>query len=471
MRMKYTFLACLTLTVTLAASADRPSVVAFAERGNINKERSFKRVSPIDNTIYRAGHETVYFWDGRRWARALEIDKSYYPNGDLKAVVNYDVEERAYSRVSYIYNENGKPIEQLTEAMVDNVWVNNSLTVAKFDELAPDFQSFFGRYGWAENDWALEFGNNYPIFRNVAGAVDSAFREANLGEIFDPIARLNNTVNADGVVTSTRYIELNSNYKWEEVFDIRDIEWETTDGQVLNFDYMDYVGGNNLISKANLYYRNKLDAKISGVYPNDFESTVKFEFTDGSYMALSRVYIDEATKSYSESRVLVYEDQGESITEEDIYTYIFDEYGNPLEEMREVLDNGVVVFKGASKNVYTYNEYGQAVEKVWSEYNADTGEYDNYSRTVASDFRDVKELGTLGVDNLATTDIAYSIEGSVLDAYGVNTIRVVSLDGKQLLSAAGEGNIKVDLTSLSPGMYVVCLSSDKATKTVKIAIK
>ena len=112
-------------------------------------------------------------------------------------------------------------------------------------------------------------------------------RQANLGEIFDDIAKVENTLSDDGKsIVASAITEMESLDSWEEVLDLRNITWHNTDGQVMAFDVDDYARGNNRVASAESYYEGELDATLTGTYANDFEGTLRFDFTDGSVLEI-----------------------------------------------------------------------------------------------------------------------------------------------------------------------------------------
>ena len=58
------------------------------------------------------------------------------------------------------------------------------------------------------------------------------------------------------------------------------------------FDVDDYARGNNRVASAESYYEGALDATLTGTYANDFEGTLRFDFTDGSVLEISSEYTD-----------------------------------------------------------------------------------------------------------------------------------------------------------------------------------
>ncbi len=153
--------------------------------------------------------EVVSNWDEENevWVEAILGEYSYDAYGRTQSMIQRDLLEGGdLMRVSYEYDENGNIVLQFTEQSADEgaTWRGSERRVKVYDTVVKNFAAENLVYMWYNNSWTLMAGNKYPISRSANGLITSVARQANLGEIFDDIAKVENTLSDDGRALSHR---------------------------------------------------------------------------------------------------------------------------------------------------------------------------------------------------------------------------------------------------------------------------
>ena len=472
---------CVSSVASQAASLDAKML---SKRFNltaskpVSKDKTLLRraAASDDKAIIKPYKERMDLWMGDEWVTVSEATIDY----DLQGrIIQYDArdledeEENIINRTATEYDADGRIIA-ITESTSEDgglTWRNDQKKDYAYDDVVTSFRTLVSTSSWTASGWVISMANRYPIVRNDAGSITQVERQVYYMDDYDPTARVTNQVDKENpaLVVATRVDEISSyNLQWEENFDLRDIEWHSTDGQVMNFDLTDFLGGTNRITKGMLYYENEPNAEVTGEYPSDFEATVKFELPDG-YMILSRMYTDETTGSYYDSKVLVYEEDGETFTEEDLITYLIDDHGNVVEVNQVSMEQGEVIWYASERYVYLYNEDGAPLEIVTAIYDEDEKIYINDFRQIYSAFKHVAGISAPE----AASAPAWSIQGNILKVKSASPadVRVVGLDGKTVASALPATDVTIDLAPLTPGLYIVQTVSPDGASTFKIAVR
>lgn len=489
------FAAAALLCGTVAADAAPARAKAYAKKKTVRVDRKRARaLAEQANVQYLPLKETVSVWDedAEEWVEATATEFTYDANGRAATCVESDlIEEGEKLRLSYTYDANGGVVLQLTEASSDDgaTWVNNERRIKAYDPVVTDFATENLIYRW-DNGWLLSSGNKYPVTRSAGGAVTTVTRQAPIADSFEDIARVTNTVSADGkTVTSSAITEMSYNgvaYSWDEVVDLRNIVWHNTDGQVMAFDVEDYARGANRVASAESYYEDELEATLTGTYSNEFEGSLLFDFYDGSTLEISTAYTDKSTGSYVDTYELSYFDYPEDeedvngdgvfddgdmvlYVEKETYEVTYDSHGNIVKEAFAGYYNDELEFAGGIINEYVYNADGAMTQMT--AYNYDFDEEDRMP-----DYRiDVTEFQSFaGVDGvLAEGSASISVAGRTLTVSGTaaSTLTVVALDGRTVATASGEGSYSVALDGLASGVYVAAVSTGADTVTAKIMLR
>jgi len=444
------------------------------------------------NVKYLPLKEVVSNWDEKNevWVEAILGEYSYDAYGRTQSMIQRDLLEGGdLMRVSYEYDESGNIVLQFTEQSADEgaTWRGSERRVKVYDTVVKNFATENLVYMWYNNSWTLMAGNKYPISRSANGLITSVARQANLGEIFDDIAKVENTLSDDGKsIVASAITEVESLDSWEEVLDLRNITWHNTDGQVMAFDVDDYARGNNRVASAESYYEGALDATLTGTYANDFEGTLRFDFTDGSVLEISSEYTDEATGSFVDTYAVKYwtlpEDEedinGDGIIDEndvvlvyevETYAVTYDEHGNVVKEESAMYIDDELLFNGGIINEYVYNDNG-AVTQMTS-YGFEFDEEERWPDVLinVTDFYEFAGVADVVADGCATITVAGRVV--TVNAAAASTFTLTALDGKTVATAAGEGSYTVSLDGLASGIYIATVSTGTDTVTSKIVLR
>lgn len=477
---------------TVAADAAPARAKSFIKKKTVQVDRKHVRaLAEQANVKYLPLKETVSTFDedAEEWVAASEVEYTYDAYGRVATSVERDLEEGGMTRLTYTYDEEGRVTGQVTQVSSDEgaTWVNSEYRKKTYDTVVPDFVTESIIYYWTGSDWAVSYGNLYPVVRTSTGLVASVARQAPMGDGYEDIAKVTNTASADGKTISRSVItEMNHAGGWDELVDLRDIVWHNTDGQVMAFDLEDYAIGANRVTSASSYYEGELEATLIGTYTNDFEGTLRFDFLDDSWLEIANEWTDEATKSYITSKEVSYFDYPEEeedingdgviddndmilYIEKEIYSATNDEHGNLVKEESAFYLNDEPEFVGGIINEYEYNADGAMTQMTAYSY-----EFDEEERY--PDVRvDVTAFHTFaGVENVvADGKTTVSVTGRTLTVSGAaaSTLTVVALDGKTVATAAGEGSYSVALDGLAAGVYVATVSTGAETVTTKIALR
>lgn len=444
------------------------------------------------NVKYLPLKEVVSNWDedNEVWVEAILGEYSYNAYGRTQSLLQHDLlEDGELMRVSYEYDENGNIVLQLTEQSVDEgaTWNGSERRVKAYDTIVKNFATESLIYMWYNDAWTLMAGYKYPIARSANGLITSVSRQANLGEMFDDIAKVENTLSEDGTsIVASAITEMKSMDNWEEVLDLRNIKWHNTDGQVMAFDVEDYARGNNRVASAESYYEGELEATLKGTYANDFEGTLRFDFTDGSVLEISSEYTDEATGSFIDTYAVKYwtlpEDEedinGDGIIDEndvvlvyevETYAVTYDDHGNIVKEESAMYVDDELQFNGGVINEYEYNDNGAMTQMTSYGFEFDEEERWPDIRINVTDFYEFAGVADVVADGRATITVAG--RAVAVNAAAASTFTLTALDGKSVATAAGEGSYTVALDGLASGIYIATVSTGADTVTAKIVLR
>lgn len=494
------FVASTLVAGGLTASAAGGRAKAFSKKSveKIDRKKAARaqaRAAAVKNLPTK---EAFYLWDeeAQEWVHLYNTEFSYTPSGKIAVTTEIDVESDGESqvRITNTYNDADALVSVVTATSEDagETWENSQKTEYTYDAVVPSFALSNLIYYWTDDAWELGYGNQYDITRNDKGVVTSVSRMAPYEGKMDPIAKVENTLSADGAtVSALKVTELKEDWTtgdiaWEENFDLRDIVWNNTDGQTLRFDIEDYARGANRVKSAESWYGGEKEASITGAYPNAFEGEMTFSFTDGSEMIIGTRYTDEATGSYEDYSDLTFfegpdddlngdgiinNDDRMIVNENEVIAVKYDQFGNVVSEEQTLLIDGEIEEAYGTKWTYTYNEDNVVTEVVVTVFDPDSNEYYNDQRMVLSDFI---AAGDSGVGNVgaAAGDISYTLRGRTLTviAAGAAKVAVTALDGKLVASAEGEGVCTLDLSALAAGVYVISVKTASGAKVIKAVL-
>ena len=148
-------------------------------------------------------------WDEENevWVEAILGEYSYDAYGRTQSMIQRDLLE-VVTLCAFLMNTTKTAIScfQFTEQSADEgaTWRGSERRVKVYDTVVKNFAAENLVYMWYNNSWTLMAGNKYPISRSANGLITSVARQANLGEIFDDIAKVENTLSDDGRALSHR---------------------------------------------------------------------------------------------------------------------------------------------------------------------------------------------------------------------------------------------------------------------------
>lgn len=473
--------ATITFSILSAPAYCVPRVKALAPgRHAVADRREAVRRAAEAITVYRPLTEYVAVWDADNdeWLDLSELHYRYDEQGRIAQYEEWDGESGGDERylTTYTYDAWGYRICDVDQWSADGgiTYSYQQKVERGYDDVVHSYGVKVLNFSYAYDQWALNYGNLYPIGRNDAGTAVKVERLANLGDTFEPIARVTNTVGADGrTVTgylSSEMVQQGGQLMWEENIELRNIRWHNTDNQVLGFEFENLCFGANRISSAELMYYGEEDAHVTGQYPNDFEGTVTVAFNNGDRMIFDRSYIDSSTGSYQDRRTLSYTDGGRACTETMTYTLLYDRYGNITEETSSYRgDDGEEETVGTRFD-YTYDYEGRPLEVILMSFNPDSGEWEPDTKITASEFVAVGGVGDVAAGGESPR---FSVRGRCIavDCEGPSTCTVIGLDGRPVASASAAGNYEVSLDGVGAGMYVVRVSAAGKVTSAKAALR
>ena len=445
----------------------------------------------------------------------LPLKETYYNYADGTWYENFRVEytvddaSRLYSSSHIIPAPGTQKFEERVQTTFDNLnrakqrlamrydaasdtWQNVDKQEYAYDDVVLTYPIVYLSYRWTENAWVESYGQKKEIARNDKGIVVS---NTNLMPVSGGgYAAVDKTVcatSSDGsVITAIKYY-YRPTYIFgstlEEGYDLRDIVWHSTDGQYLSFNPTEMSDENNRMSYARLYIGGEPAGELTGEYRDGGymfkminsltgESTEKeFAITDpltGSYRSVTTEtkleYTDDISDLNGDGIINDDDRMLRSRTTEMAYT--FDEHGRTIEERTKILRDGAVQAEYISVFENIYDEANHATQRtVYTKQTADS-EPVPASRICYSDFYDF----SAGVGEVvADAKAAVSVAGRTLTVSGAaaSTLTVVTLDGKTVATAAGEGSYTVALDGLAAGVYVAAVRTGGGTVTAKIALR
>lgn len=464
-------------TTPAARFSMKKSCPTTAEQLVEARRAAFAKASESVRTRTLPGHETLYQWNAETstWDKTDETTYTYDKYGNILTSVNGS--GRNLNRISYTYDNLGRMVCRVTDSSTDGgkTWKNYQRRDVSYDDVVTDFITGALYYQWNSGEWVLSMGNTYPITRNENGVTIKTERTAWYQNVFDPIDRINCQTNEEGTVVTSFTVDhleaVAGVLEWNQVIDMRNVKWANTDNQVLNFDIYDYAFGRNRIGAATLFYDDKLDAVINGVYPNDFEGSMVVDFVNEGrdFMEMKYAYTDAATGSYTYTSFNDFaKEDGTRLVEVKVETKAYDEHGNITEDTESLTVNGMQVNMASFLFSYKYNEQGGAEETIMSFYDPDLEDYVSDLRIVADDFHTYASVATPEADS----SIGYRLQGRTVNvACNGNTVcTVLSLDGKQVAAASGSESFQVSLDNLASGIYIVRVSSATETTAGKVYV-
>lgn len=388
------------------------------------------------------------------WIFAASLRYEYDAAGRPVRIVTDD--SGSVSTVEIAYNEYGNEASRLETTGEDQEPVSKRSYA--YDPVVHNYCIERMGYDWQGGQWIPNYYcERNEVNRDASGNVTEIVKTLPLGSgEMVPAYRTVWGYGADGKAVSYSYYvnESGKDINWSLYDDVeyRDIAWDRTDGQLLG-DLMDMVEGPNRFLSATAYYEGEKDGYVLVSYPAGDAEGFRISYTandpDEIGMVQKLEMIEGELSGFSYSVEQYFDDETEELTSEPVYilenVYLKDKNGNPVSDF--IYEQ----FAGEDKELVagiryenTYNDDGNLIEVIQSEYDYDEGDYLPIIRTVYGEYFDVTS-----VTELAQVSGKLRILDGV--AYSEGEIKVYTTEG--ILVASGDK--EVSLRSLAKGLYVV----------------
>ena len=324
------------------------------------------------------------------WLEYGQITNEYDNNSNNISMIedNGDDQNRTLSKFDAINNK----IEVIKQNMEAGEWVNTEKTEYAYDPVVTDYQTERKAYTWdpATGKWILNYAHKKVITRNAKGFVTQvSIMLMNAKNQFDELERTEITYNGgDLPATSWKFLQANESFQLVEMVRYDKINWDHSDGQILNSNEA-FMIGNNRIKKADIYDEGKKTATFECTYVDgktDFDCLIKsINGVDEIHHTLTEL---DGNGSYEEEIIERFDENGDGEMEiYDQYTIAtYDDHKNPIAEENFEVNDGVIEKTNGLKMLYTYGSNGEITETINQMYDYEASVYMNMEKIVASDF-------------------------------------------------------------------------------------
>lgn len=384
-------------------------------------ERSVKAADSQSTAIWRHTKEEGYLYEDE-WVFDSSYSDIKYDNKGNRISEIYTDWEGFESLYTYTNDENGQRTSQYCEVIDE---LNGNIPYSKgayeWDPIVTDFCLLKQNWDYVSGSWS-ENATNYKrtVTRNEAGNVTSVVVSMYYLGSYEDIERTDIAYNettgkAETYTFSRLSVNMNGELVWIVQQEVKELEWENTDGQLVR-EWQSFLQGNNRVKSGAVYYNGKLDGYQNVTYvegKTDFVSEetdisgnvwVRTKYTtldeNGSY----RIDVDEfywedgeVADTYSYYDKVQYNDKGDAI----------------LHEYFEVIDGEESLVSG-EKNTYTYDtETGIILEAATDLCEDEEEGYLPFFKIVYSDPVDASKQS--GIENIAIDENApveyYNLQG------------------------------------------------------------
>lgn len=397
-------------------------------------------------SLWKPTAEVFYIYEEGEWLPMASSTMTYDKAGNpLTVIID---EDGLLTRTTYTYDANNMQICNVLESDESGSgeeWIYEEKTENTYDPVVTDFMTSKMEYKWddVESDWGPgdKQSQRKTVTRDAEGRVVSVERSAYFSytDSWDVDSRIDITYD-EATGKAVTYA-----YRQSEGFDpetgkivlgaptvYRNIEWENTDGQILE-DFDGLLLGANRFKKADTYWGEDEDAELMEhcevVYQagkKDFVLTVTS--ADGMEKMVNTYTVTDENGSFVEEHAY-YMDENEDgdLTEDECIreslVMKYDKYGNcTLEEYRgqETPDGELEMISG-TRTLYTYDEATNAVEEALQEeymveYDDESGEvisgqYEPMMKITYSDFADVTAVRSVTTADAGRAVTVYNLQG------------------------------------------------------------
>lgn len=451
------------------------------------------RTLAATNSRWEPTHEKEYFYMDGEWEEGGDYYYTYDAKGNIESDTYCDGESKQQTILTY--NENNKVVRQLEKvAEGEGEWVNSTLKEVAYDPQVPSLVVRNDNYYWDEDaqDWARSY-NCYKrdVVRDAAGNVTQVDVMLFYDGAYENNQRITVTY-TDGKASTYRqqvveYFEEDGTPIWSEYAYLTDIEWENTDGQIVE-DWSNLFDGNNRIKSANLRDGDAIIGTIKATYTagkRDYTFEMFYPADEFYYADLTRVSLEQKDENGSLCFVSAsYSDENEDgeFTENEMYDYTkaiegYDDHGNQvLYEEYMFGENATIEQAAGTRTTYTYGEeHGGRTEMIVEEWEGSYdendmllgGEYVPYFRIVADTHTEVTGIRPIG--SAGSAELQFRVNGNTL-AFGMDGMQgytLYNLQGTPVAQGRAEGQAAINLGNCPAGAYI--LKAEGPHGTVKTA--
>ncbi len=439
-------------------------------------------VKANESNPYRAACEKTYEWNSKRniWELFIVRDIVYNAFGKESRETFSMPDGSILEESTYRYNGNNQLIEKIKKEVDGSVLVNSEKKVYDYDNVVLDFKILNETYAWDLNAqaWSFtDFANKKQVTRDAQGRVINFSIFVPLLGVYDELHRTQIGYDkTSGEATTYLYKSLqykpsDKSYYWQTEFDLRDIEWENTDHQILK-EWRELILGNNRVKKATYYVNGVIDGYMLVDY---VEGKRDFHVRD--------TYADE--DSIGIEHTLTTLDENGSYRE-DIYKY-FDEYANgntyhiyaitTCNEHGDIVDyieyeqigSGELKTMCHNKFEYKYDEAtGVITEMIQTDLDTESGKY---NPTIKIEYSNIVNTGI--EDVVKNSELSYWISGNTLkiSMLGLHEYAIYSTTGLLMSSGKVSDIVDVDISNFASGIYMLRVTGSSGSEVVKFVCK
>ena len=427
--MKFLYIALFAATLPLPAVADAPRRPLNAAPVSSPAQSPRSRAAEI----WRPATETVYTYVNGSWVIDETIQNTYDFEGRVIRAVGTDHGETTVT--TYTYDENGKVTERSTATLENGIETVTQVTTYTYDSRITDFITSMIRKSNYNGIWN-EDGYKRPVTRNADGNVTNVDIYVPYNGEFDHTEQTIISYNGNTAETFTKKaLKYNGiSFYWQTGTEAKNIQWENTDGQIVD-DFSSLVLGANRIRRAEMYYEGEPDGFRIVSYPEpDKPDFIALETgIDESEIYERHTYTEtDSYGSFTETIARPYNNTEMKL----IGTY--DSRGNLISHEEYDTEDGETSLVQGEKYEYTYDETtGQPTEIIFYGLDPDT-DYTTYTpiyKSVYSSFVDTADAPTIAGDtpdapvryfNLQGIETASPVPGTVyIRLRGKNADKIV----------------------------------------------
>lgn len=436
---------------------------------NLTARQAIERLNAAEKSqeIWRAGREEAFVFIEGEWLPESTYDFQYNPAGFLTQEKLTDM-DGFVSVTDYTLDANNQATEKVSYDMEGEEKLYTEKKVSKYDTKVIDFTTEVMSYTWQDTDWAESYDSfKRPVTRNADGNVTNftvLSPDMSDGGTFKEIEKTDITYNETTKQADTfKFSSLQydgTSLAWSLEWDIRDIEWENTDGQIVN-TWEELILGNNRIKKVAVYYDGNLDGYTIAKYPVSGKQDFQVDETDndGNVYVKHNLTTTDDYGSYREEYLYYFYDDDLTTLDASEYAIVkFNEKGDLLSAEQFMEEAGETIQMAGERYTYTYDATtGLATETLIEMYNSDETvlAYEPFLKIIRSNFIDAAGVGEITGTAAA---LSCSVSGNELRMFmpGMTGYAIYSVSGAMAEAGnAGNDNTNVNISSLAPGVYIV----------------